>query len=178
MYYVKAAAKRRGKVIDVSIEGFLANTCLQANITKWYPGDGIVYFVDPEEAQVFIEESMRPGTDIMHCLQMLVPWWGRIPILDPHHDKVTIYVNNAQVCSVTVEEAPRLQDARHMVIRLVGMEEEPFIACGIVPEGTLFPMIYTKAFGPASLEECSDWVARHCKPLPDAEEVLVSGSGS
>ena len=34
--------------------------------------------------------------------------------------------------------------------------------CMIAPEGAMVPMIYSRAFGPASYAECEDWISKNC----------------
>ncbi|MEM7299590.1 MAG: hypothetical protein AAF468_00780 [Pseudomonadota bacterium] len=47
--------------------------------------------------------------------------------------------------------------------------------CLIVPCGTILPAIYYPAFGPASREECEEFVASNCVTLPKEFKSLTAG---
>ncbi|RYY48905.1 MAG: hypothetical protein EOO06_08810 [Chitinophagaceae bacterium] len=72
MYQVTAHAVRHQKTIEVTISGYLADSCHTARIKDIYPGGNRMYFVDPGFAQVFLEETSRSG--VRFCLFVLVPW--------------------------------------------------------------------------------------------------------
>lgn len=37
-----------------------------------------------------------------------------------------------------------------------------YVDCIIQPQGAAVPAIYTRAFGPASEDECKTWVSQNC----------------
>lgn len=152
MYKVTAHAVRNGKSIEVTVGGFLPNSCHTARIEDIYPGGKRVYIVDPGAAQVFIEESVKPGSNI--CLMMLVPWSATVSIPDRDHSKVEIFVNNQEVLEVPVVDSK----SEFIVIALTGTN----VGCSIIPKGAVYPAIYSKVFGPAPYKECQDWVAKNC----------------
>lgn len=148
MYNVKVFAVRIGKTIEVTISGSLPDSCHQARVVDFYPGGDRVYAKDPGAAQVFIEESAKPGMGA--CLMMLVPWVRTISIVDREHDKVEVFINEHEVAEVPVT----ILGTEYIVIALTGTTS----GCSILPKGALYPAIYTQVFGPAAFAECRDWV--------------------
>lgn len=153
MYNVKAFAVRVGKTIEVTISGSLPDSCHQARVVDFYPGGRRVYAKDPGAAQIFIEESTKPGKGA--CLMMLVPWIHTISIVDRDHDKVEVFVNEHEVAEVPVT----VPGNEYIVIALTGTNS----GCSILPEGALYPAIYTQVLGPAPFAECREWVAKNCQ---------------
>lgn len=160
MYSVEAYALRIGDVIAITVLGSLPNSCYTARIEDWYPGGGIVYVRDPEEAQVFIREEMKPGSDM--CLLMLFPWGGHITIKDDYHKTVGIYVNGAKVKDVEIKD----QLDRHIVISLTSSLPDKYIGCSVIPEDHPYLSIYSKIFGPATQDDCEQWVSQNCTGVP------------
>lgn len=157
MYQVTAHAVRHNKTIEVTISGFLPDSCHTASVRDIYPGGNRMYFVDPGYAQVFIEETSRSG--IGYCLFVLVPWSATVYIPDEVHKEVEIYVNERIVLQIPVVE----KGAQFIVIQLTG----GFVPNGgysIVPEGFPYMSIYTKVFGPASYADCDSWVKKQSQP--------------
>ena len=74
MYQLQSRACQTKPGVYVTLAGFLANSCMQAEISGTYPGS-IVHFVDPGHAEIFIDEKQRPGSQI--CLMHLVPWYAQ-----------------------------------------------------------------------------------------------------
>ncbi len=155
MYDISAHAIRHHGSIEVTILGLLPSSCHQAVIADIYPGGHIVYIKDPGVAQVFIEETLRPGT--MLCAMVLVPWAGTVTIIDDFHDKVSIYVNRQKQLDVTVKEKSK---GKFIVLQLTG-GIIPNGGYSIVPANTIYPAIYTKVYGPASYAKCDEWVKQH-----------------
>lgn len=158
MHNVTAHAVRHGKSIEVTVSGFLSDSCHQARIVDFYPGGGRIYVRDPDSAQVFIEESVKPGATI--CLTYLVPWSATIAIPDPLHDKVEVFVNNQEVVEVPVTT----QGASSLFIviaRTDGAAPRP-VGCSIVPKDAVYLAIYHKVFGPDTYAACQAWKAAHC----------------
>jgi hypothetical protein len=166
MYDVKAFAIRTGKTIEVTISGLLPNSCYQARIEDIYPGGNRVYLVDPGAAQVFIEETLKPGSDI--CLLQLVPWVGTVGIPDKTHKKVEIYVNNSEVLEIQVLDiqagsfSAKSNKKEFIVIARTGSPEDHHVGCSIIPKDALYPAIYNQVFGPSSYIGCKNWVAANC----------------
>src|SRR5688500_11586751 len=104
MHDLKAYAVRKDGVIQVALSGYLANSCYTASVKDKYPGGSIVYVVDPGTAQVFVEETMRPGSDI--CLMVLAPWTAQVSIPGSTHNQVTVCVNGDAKLKVEVNEGP------------------------------------------------------------------------
>ena len=152
MYNVKVIAVRVGKTIEVTISGSLPDSCHQARLVDIYPGGRRAYVKDPGAAQVFIEESAKPGKGA--CLMMLVPWIQTISIVDRDHDKVEVFVNEHEVAEVPVT----VLGNEYIVIALTGTDS----GCSILPKDALYPAIYTRKFGPAPFAECREWVANNC----------------
>lgn len=152
MYNVKAHAVRVGKAIEVTISGSLPDSCHQARVEDIYPGGRRAYIIDPGAAQVFIEETVRPGSGF--CLMRLVPWASTVSIPDPGHEKVEVFVNGHEV----VEVATVKPSAKFIVIALTGTSR----GCSVIPEGSMYLAIYSKAFGPDTLDACRAWVGSNC----------------
>jgi len=152
MYKVTGHAVRNGKTIEVTVGGLLPDSCHTARIEDFYPGGSRVYIVDPGAAQIFIEETVKPGSNL--CLMMLVPWSATVSILDKTHTKVEIFVNNHEVLEVPVVEANSL----FIVIALTGTNT----GCSIVPKDAIYPAIYSNVYGSASHDDCKAWVANNC----------------
>ena len=70
MYQLQARACQTKPGVDVTLAGFLANSCMPAELSGTYEGS-IVHFVDPGHGEIFIDEKQRPGSRI--CLMHLVP---------------------------------------------------------------------------------------------------------
>jgi len=153
MHNVTAHAVRNGKTIEVTVGGSLSNSCHTARIKDFYPGGSIVYIKDPGAAQVFIEETTKPGSNL--CLMILVPWGETVSIPDKEHTKVEIFVNNHEVLEVPVVEAT----SEFIVIAVTGTKNR----CSIIPKDALYLAIYSKVYGPASYDECKAWVASNCE---------------
>lgn len=168
MYEVTAHAVRVGKTIEVTVSGFLPDSCHQASIVDIYPGGNIVYVKDPGVAQVFIEETTKPS--VLFCTMALVPWCQTTHIYDDEHKEVEILINNKEVLQVKVIE----KGASFIVIQLTG-GIVPNGSCSIVPEGTPFISIYSQVFGPASYNECNEWIRSNCRAGVSALEGLSLG---
>lgn len=152
MYNVRAHAVRAGKAIEVTISGSLPDSCHQARVEDFYPGGKRVYVKDPGAAQVFLEETVKPGSGV--CLMYLVPWATTITIPDPTHSKVEVLINGHEVAEVAVAKPT----GQFIVIVLTGTTT----GCSVIPKDSLYPAIYTKAFGPNTLGACKAWVAANC----------------
>lgn len=152
MHNLAAHAVRNGKTIEVTISGSLSDSCHQARVVDIYPGGSRVYLKDPGAAQVFIEESVKPGSNI--CLMVLVPWASTIAIPDAEHTKVEIFINNNEVL-----EVPVFRKDEFIVIALTA---SPNTGCSVIPKGSFYPAIYSKVFGPASYKKCKEWVTANC----------------
>jgi hypothetical protein len=156
MYDLHAYAIRKNGVIQVALSGQLANSCYTAIIKDIYPGGNIVYIRDPGTAQVFIEETMKPGSEI--CLMVLVPWFAHVSIPDSSYDKVTIFINNDDPLVINVKEEPK----DYRVIALTRITTEALTGCSIIPSDAKYPNIYSSVYGPASKEECEQWREMNC----------------
>lgn len=156
MYDLKAYAVRKNGVIEVTLSGSLANSCYQASIADFYPGGNIVYIQDPGSAQVFIDESLKPGSQI--CLMMLVPWVAHLKIPDTSHNTVTIFVNGDNVQSV-----PIVAEATEFRVIALSISQGPkHVGCSIIPADAFYPAIYTSVFGPATKSESEAWLSQNC----------------
>jgi hypothetical protein len=158
MYELEAYAIRRDGVALVKITGMLADTCHHAAFADKYPGGNLVYVRDPEEAQVFIEETVRPDSGF--CVFKLVPWSIEVRIPDDYHELLGVYVNGERALRVPIHAEPDT----FQVIALVGQPRPT--GCSVIPADAFFPMIYYRAFGPGSKEECDKWVVEHCAGMP------------
>src|SRR5438094_7054588 len=132
MYDVTAHAVRDGKTIEVTISGNLPDSCHQAKLDDIYPGGKRVYIVDPGAAQVFIEESVKPGSSI--CLMVLVPWATTVAIPDTQHKKVQVFVNNSEILEVPVVE----KTSEFIVIALTSQTSGKPKGCSIIPKDNLY----------------------------------------
>lgn len=154
MYSLSASAYRSGEVLDVYLSGMLANSCVTASVAFVYPGD-IFYTVDPGESQIFIEEKLRPGSEI--CLTALVPWSQSISIRSiESHTSVSVFVNGNYHATFDIRSEPE----RYQVISLVGFDGN--VGCSVIPEGMSFLAIYKIVYGPDTLEKCNAWVGEEC----------------
>ncbi len=154
MYNLVATAYRAESSVEVSLSGMLANSCVTADITGTYPGS-VVYAVDPNEAQVFIEEKLRPGSEI--CLTALVPWMRSVVIPNAsNYATISFFLNGKYHSSLSINAAP----TRYRVISLVGFETPT--GCSVVPEDMAVLAIYKTVFEPSSLEECKSWIDENC----------------
>lgn len=156
MYEISAHAVRHNGTIEVTVSGFLPDSCHEARISDIYPGGNIVYVKDPGFAQVFISETSKPGVPL--CLPVLIPWIQTTHIPDKEHKEVQVFVNNNLVLTTPVIE----KGARFIVLQLTG-GIVPKGACHIAPANAPHISIYSKVFGPASYGECYDWIRENCK---------------
>lgn len=156
MHNITAHAVRTGKTIEVTVTGYLADSCHQAQVSDIYPGGSRVYITDPGAAQVFVEETVKPGSGI--CLMVLVPWACTVAVSDTQHNKVEVFVNNHEVLEVPVIA----KDDQFIVIARTGSTPGNSTGCSIIPKDALYPAIYSKMFGPATYAECKTWVAGNC----------------
>jgi hypothetical protein len=163
MIDLKVSARRIGKLVSVEITGLLPNPCWKAEISMWYPGDGIVYVRDPEEAQVFIKEyvDFSMGNPVL-CPQVVFPWCGNINIYDDYHKKLSVYVNQELKVTVEIQDL-REKKEQYIVIAPVWDMQEPHRYCAIVPENSVYPMIYTQVTDPMTKEECEAFIKTKCQ---------------
>lgn len=138
--------------IQVTLNGFLSNSCWEAKVVGTYPGN-IVHIMDPGYAEIFIEETKRPGEII--CLQYMVPWMSVVNIDSSRHSKVVVYINGEKAVSSDINPEPNLFNV-YGISGTVG----PF-GCRIVPEGSVSHL--THLFGPASREDCKVWIHNNCQ---------------
>jgi len=156
MYDLKAYAVRKKGVIQVALSGYLANSCYTANVKDKYPGGGIVYIVDPGTAQVFVEETMKPGSEI--CLMSLVPWVGQVTIPDATHTHVSIFINGDPLLQVGINDEPN----QYRVVALTASPAGATVGCSIIPADAPYLGIYSSVFGPATKGECETWRQDNC----------------
>jgi hypothetical protein len=171
MYDISASAVRHNGIVEVTINGLLANGCVEAKITGTYPGS-VFHIADPGYAEVYIEEKIRPGE--MFCTQALVPWTSSVSFEDETHDSVAIIVNNEKQVTVDVIDEP----SQFNVCGISGVVGN--FSCRVVPEGSLLCRgQFRKLFGPASREECEAWMINHCgESVLSASNVNELGNGS
>ena len=158
MHDLTAYVVRKNGVIQVALSGFLANSCYTASVKDTYPGGNIVYIVDPGAAQIFIEETMKPGSDI--CLMMLVPWFSQVSIPDTSHNQVNIFINGDSVLKVDVNEEPE----QYQVIALTASPAGNNVGCSVIPADAPYLAIYSSVYGPDSKEKCEQWRQGNCTP--------------
>lgn len=170
MYEVSAHAVRVDSTIEVTVYGYLPDSCHEAHIVDIYPGGNIIYIKDPGFAQVFIRETAKPNSQF--CTPKLVPFVATTYIHDTGHEEVEILVNH-----YSIYKAPILKrGAKYIVIQLTG-GIVPKGHCSIIPEGP-YSGIYSKVFGPASYDSCQDFIEKEC-PRPSSGPLLTaSGGGS
>jgi hypothetical protein len=156
MYDMNAYAVRKDGVIQVALSGKLANSCWTAAVKDKYPGGNIVYVVDPGTAQVFVEETMKPGSEI--CLMMLVPWVAQVSIPSATHSQVTVYVNGDAKLKVDVKDEP----SQYRVIALTSSPAGSPTGCSVIPADAPYLAIYSSVFGPASKADCENWRQQNC----------------
>lgn len=160
MYELNAYAIRKNGVIQVALSGYLADSCHTARVKDIYPGGNIIYIRDPGTAQVFIEETMKPGSEL--CLMVLVPWFAHVSIPDSSYDKVTIYINNDNPLVIDVKE----ESKDYRVIALTRLQTEACIGCSVIPSDAKYPNIYSSVYGPASKDDCEQWRQNNCENCP------------
>jgi len=159
MYKVTAHAIRNHKTVEVTVGGFLPDSCHEAKVADIYPGGSRVYIKDPGAAQVFIEETTKPGSN--RCLMVLLPWGATVSIPDTQHSKVEIFVNNHEVLEVPVLD----ENGEFIVIALTGSTSGHASGCSIIPKDALYLAIYSQVFGPALYADCEAWVKANCRGL-------------
>ncbi len=163
---LRAHAVRSGNSVEVTISGYLPDTCHQAHVADKYPGGNVHYLVDPGAAQVFIDLHGRPGG--MRCTINFFPWASTVSIPDRDHEKVEILVNGVEVLEVPISG---LSDGQFIVCSLTDGIIEPFPGgnpgaprgCSILPADMHVPRFLTRRFGPATHEACTNWSAQHCR---------------
>ena len=106
MDQLQARACQTKPGVYVTLAGFLANSCMQAEISGTYPGS-IVHFVDPGHGEIFIDEKQRPGSQI--CLMHLVPWYAQAMLPGSTHKTVVVYVNGKKSLTVPVADEAALK---------------------------------------------------------------------
>jgi hypothetical protein len=52
-----------------------------------------------------------------------------------------------------------------IVISLITSDPEFYTGCQVIPEGSLFPMIYRVVYGPKPFFDCWEWKGFHCRPI-------------
>lgn len=156
MYDLNAFAVRKDGVIQVALSGYLANSCYTASVKDKYPGGGIVYVVDPGTAQVFVEETMKPGSEI--CLMMLVPWVSQVSIPSSTHNQVTVFINGDAKLKVDVNTEP----TQYRVIALTASLASGPTGCSVIPADAQYLAIYSSVYGPASKADCENWRKTNC----------------
>lgn len=156
MNNIIAYAIRNEGSISVNIFGSLPNSCYVASIVDKYPGGNIIYVVDPGVAQVFIEETLRPGSSM--CPMSSMPWASHVCIPDNSRDKVAIFINGNKVLTVDTKEPHK----EFIVIALVQESPGNLQGCSVVPSGEQYLAIYKKVFGPSTNDECIQWVSENC----------------
>lgn len=172
MYNLKAYAFRKDGTIYVTLSGNLPSSYYTAQIVDKYPGGNVVYVRDPGTAQVFIDESCRPGSGV--CLIVLVPWVSHINIVDDEHDQVTIFVNGEPTPKAKIAEEPK----EFRVIALAAAEGEGYSGCSAIPADAFYPAIYSSVYGPTSKVECDKWIKDNCvRPMGGEWPVPLCASG-
>jgi hypothetical protein len=160
MYDLTAYAVRKNGVIQVALSGFLANSCYSASVKDKYPGGNIFYIVDPGTAQIFIDETMKLGSDI--CLMMLVPWVSHVSIPDTIHSQVNIFINGDSVLTVDVKVDFKEVLEQYRVIALTAPPDGGTVGCSVIPADAPYLAIYSSVYGPASKAECENWRQGNC----------------
>ncbi len=156
MIEISAHAVKVGKTIEVTVSGYLPDSCHEARIADVYPGGNIVYVKDPGFAQVFVSEISKPN--LHFCTLALVPFVATVYINDDIHSEVEILLNHNVALKIPVTK----KGEKFIVLKLTG-GIVPNGSCSIVPENALYPAIYTKEFGPGSFDACAGWIAQHCR---------------
>lgn len=156
MIDLKAYAVRKDGVIHVDITGYLLTSCYTASIKDKYPGGHIHYFVDPGNAQIFIEEIYRQSAGV--CILREFPWVAHVSITDRSHSTVAIYVNDSEQIIVPIKDEPK----EFRVIAISGFNPGTPNRCSIIPADAPYPAIYSSYFGPATKAECEAWCKTHC----------------
>lgn len=155
MHELFAVATRGYGRIHVQLSGQLPNPSYLAEVVDKYPGGNRVYVVDPGAAQVFIAEKQKDVTTPIP--EIIVPWFAELDIWDQTHSQLQVFINEQRELTVEVCRATE----QYIVYALTG-GINPNGHCIIVPEGQLVMSIYSREFGPASLEECDEWKLKNC----------------
>jgi len=155
MYQVSAFALRQKGIIEVSVFGFLPDSCYKATIVEIYPGGNRFYIRDPGFAQVFIEEQRYEDA---FCPLALVPWLTTTQIPDDLHAKVQIFINDEEVLQVTVLDEP----TSFSVIALAVLSQNSYFGCSIVPQEANYPKLYRPVYGPDTYENCLTFISESC----------------
>ena len=156
---LKGTAVRKAGRITITLTGYLQSSCFAAAIRDFYPGGNIQYLVDPGAAQVFVDEARKPN--VQECSFALLPWTDTVVIPDKAHKSVQVFLNEKQTLTLTVQDADK-GSGKYIVIALTGVGEGKHLGCSVLPEGSLFPAIYSQVFGPASRAECEQYVSANC----------------
>jgi hypothetical protein len=152
MRNVKAHALRVGKSIEVTISGTLLSSLHTAAIDDVYPGGRVVYVRDPEAAQVFVVETVAPGSD--QCALQNVEWSQTTTIVDPLHRRVEVFVNNQERIEVEVAGGDSFI--------VIALTTAPRSSCSVVPASAVYPAIYSRVFGPDTHANCMAFIAQNC----------------
>lgn len=160
MYGLSAYAVRSGGKIEVTVSGYLANSCRSASIQAVYPSSSNDAKPDPDSAQIFVEEKDVSRSTM--CLMALVPWVGHALIeTDKDYKQVEIFVNEEPRLTISIDENPE----NFIVIALTSGTEDNRTGCSVIPASFGFPAIYTSVFGPDSKGNCESWVQVNCKSV-------------
>ncbi|MEC0181539.1 hypothetical protein P4H61_08500 [Paenibacillus peoriae] len=111
-------AFRTAGTITVLVTANLPRSCDSARIVDKYPGGNIQYFVDPGEAQVFIEYNSPPEM----CPTVVVPWIGQVQIHDDYHEEVRLFINHVpitltEIIDATAHQQPSFQTFHPLATR-------------------------------------------------------------
>jgi hypothetical protein len=169
-------------VIHATVYAVLPDGCHDAAVTDIYPGGNVQYVVDPGTAQVFVRFTRRDGP----CTQGLRPWRATREIRDAYHDTLEAigeFEDRTFVISVPVYDfklagGPDIDpgfDPESIVEAFIVLalsetsEDVRHIGCRIVPKDAIYPAIYSRVFGPASLAQCRAWLNGHCVVFDQAD---------
>jgi hypothetical protein len=166
MYQLQARACQTKPGVYVTLAGFLANSCMQAEISGTYPGS-IVHFVDPGHGEIFIDEKQRPGSQI--CLMHLVPWYAQAMLPGSTHKTVVVYVNGKKSLTVPVADEAGLKrvdaEKEWIVTALAGAPKDgPFLDCATHHQNDLI-LANAKVFGPDTRAAYDKFRGTNCSSL-------------
>jgi hypothetical protein len=172
MYELSAYAIQNGALMEVTITGYLPDSCHRAIVADIFPGGNVMYIKHPREAQVFINEWA--SNDGIMCAMALVPWSATVTILSSDLP-ISIYINHQRVATINAAT----ENDQFCVWELAVGFIPPHGTYSILPESVeLPPRIWTKYFGPANYKACSEWVLEHGSLAAISNVLAGGGSGS
>lgn len=139
------------------LRGFLPDSCYDAAVTARPRMLGAT-------AQIHIVLTKDEGSSF--CTIVLTEWTRTIRLEDSTSQNVEVLVNGIVVMTIPVEET--LSVLYKVFSRDIDLSDipggphRPIRVCSIAPAGRFPGFQFNERFGPATYQECQDWITANC----------------